>query len=95
MRYLSLPVLAIAAALSLTGVAGAAEKTVILNVDNMFCATCGPTVKKSLARIAGVKKADVSIARQTATVTFDDAVVDVAVLIGATTNAGYPSRLGN
>ena len=30
-----------------------------------------------------------------ATVTFDDAVASVAMLVAATTNAGYPSRPTN
>ncbi|MGH8507790.1 MAG: mercury resistance system periplasmic binding protein MerP [Gammaproteobacteria bacterium] len=71
----------------------AAERTVILNVDNMSCPTCAPIVKKSLMRIDGVILSDVSAETNTATVTFDDAKTGVAALIDATTNAGYPSRL--
>jgi periplasmic mercuric ion binding protein len=71
----------------------AGEKTVTLNVDNMYCASCGPVVKKSLARIEGVTTVEVSRETNTATVTFDDAKTSVAALIEATTDAGYPSRL--
>jgi len=71
----------------------AAERTAILNVDNMSCPTCAPIVKKSLMRIEGVIILDVSAETNTATVTFDDAKTSVAALIDATTNAGYPSRL--
>jgi len=71
----------------------AAERTVILNVDNMSCPTCAPIVKKSLMRIEGVIISDVSTEANTATVTFDDAKTDVSALIGATTDAGYPSRV--
>ncbi|MGH8522804.1 MAG: cation transporter [Gammaproteobacteria bacterium] len=71
----------------------AAERTVILNVDNMTCPACAPIVKKSLLRIEGVVISDVSAETNTATVTFDDAKTGVAALIDATTNAGYPSRL--
>ena len=71
----------------------AAERTVILNVDNMSCPACAPIVKTSLMRIEGVVISDVSTETNTATVTFDDAKTSVSSLIDATTNAGYPSRL--
>jgi mercuric ion binding protein len=71
----------------------AAEKTVTLRVDNMRCVTCPPVVKKSLGRIDGVSRVEVSLEAKTAMVTYDDAKADVAALIDATTDAGYPSRL--
>lgn len=70
-----------------------ATETVTLNVDNMYCASCGPVVRKSLARIGGVTKVEVSQEEHSAIVTFDDAKTGVAAFIEATTNAGYPSRL--
>lgn len=86
---------AIAIALLTAGPALAAERTVTLAVDNMTCATCGPTVKKALGRVAGVRDIDVATDKGTATVTFDDAKATVAALIAATTNAGYPARLSD
>ncbi|MGH8614916.1 MAG: cation transporter [Gammaproteobacteria bacterium] len=71
----------------------ATEKTVTLKVDNMYCPSCGPVVRKSLARIGGVTKVEVSQEEHSAIVTFDAAKTGVAALIEATTNAGYPSRL--
>ncbi|MGH8628200.1 MAG: mercury resistance system periplasmic binding protein MerP [Gammaproteobacteria bacterium] len=71
----------------------AAEKTVTLSVNNMTCATCPPVVKKSLGQIDGVSRVEVSLEAKTAIVTYDDAKTDVAALIGATTNAGYPSHV--
>lgn len=77
----------------------AGEKTVVLNVDNATCALCGPTVKKSLSRVKGVKSVLFKEANADsgaiATVTFDDATADVSELIAAATNAGYPARLKN
>lgn len=70
----------------------AADRSVTLAIDNMSCVTCVPTVKKSLTRVQGVKRVDVSIETRTATVVFDDKTTTVAALIGATANAGYPSR---
>jgi periplasmic mercuric ion binding protein len=77
----------------------AAEKTVVLNVDNATCALCAPIVKKTLSRVPGVnavqiKEAD-AMSGAVATVTFDDAVTNVSALIAATTNAGYPSHPAN
>ena len=78
---------------------GAAEKTVVLNVDNATCELCAPIVKKTLARVSGVKAVNVkeasAMSGAVATVTFDDAVANVPALIAATTDAGYPSHLAN
>ncbi|MBU6297481.1 MAG: cation transporter [Alphaproteobacteria bacterium] len=75
----------------------AAERTVTLDVRNANCELCAPIVKKSLARVPGVKAVAVKqtdqMADPVATVTFDDAVTNISALIAATTNAGYPSHL--
>lgn len=80
-------------ALGLVGssVAFAAEKTVTLAVQNMYCAACPHTVKSSLQSVPGVKAVSVSFEKKTAVVTFDDAKTNVKALTTATTNAGYPS----
>jgi mercuric ion binding protein len=79
--------------------ARAAEKTVVLDVDNAACDLCAPIVKRTLASVSGVKLVQVAEATATsgavATVTFDDATADVSKLIAATTNAGYPSHVRN
>lgn len=69
----------------------AAEKTVTLTVQNMYCAACPHTVKSSLQSVPGVKAVSVSFKNKTAIVTFDDAKTNVKALTTATTNAGYPS----
>ena len=83
---------AIATALSAAGTAIAADKTVTLAVDNMYCSACPYTVKQSLAKVAGVEAVRVSYEEKTATVTYDDQKTTVAALTAATTNAGYPSH---
>ncbi|MGQ0715618.1 MAG: cation transporter [Gemmatimonadaceae bacterium] len=92
MKLLSL--IAIAVVLS-ASVAFAADRTVKLDVANVSCETCGPIVKRALTRVPGVL--DVKVAETesaaVATVRFDDGRTDVASLIAATTNAGYPSRV--
>jgi len=69
----------------------AAERTVTLAVQNMYCAACPHTVKSSLQSVPGVKEVSVSYQYKTAVVTFDDAKANVKDLTAATTNAGYPS----
>lgn len=69
----------------------AAERTVTLAVQNMSCATCPITVRKSLQAVPGVARVVVSFQNKTAVVTYDDTKTDVKVLTAATTNAGYPS----
>lgn len=69
----------------------AAERTVTLAVQNMYCAACPSTVRKSLDRVPGVIKAVVSFQDKTAVVTYDDNKTDLSTLTAATTNAGYPS----
>ena len=73
----------------------AAERTVTLTVENMFCAACPHTVKSSLQSVPGVKVVSVSYEDKTAVVTFDDTKANVAALRTATTNAGYPSRVAD
>lgn len=43
--------------------------------------------------VDGVIKANVSLEKRAATVTFDDARTNSEALIQATTDAGYPSQL--
>jgi mercuric ion binding protein len=69
----------------------AAERTVTLAVQKMYCAACPHTVKASLEAVPGVVKTVVSYKDKTAVVTYDDSKADVKALVTATTNAGYPS----
>ena len=86
-----LAVVAFVSGLSASITAFAAERTVTLAVQNMYCATCPYTVKASLQRLPGVSEVVVSMQEKTATVTYDDAKASVKALTDATTNAGYPS----
>lgn len=92
MRFRTLAMATAIASLFASG-AAAAERTVTLKVDGMYCALCGPTVKKSLERVQGVTKVQVDSNKEIAVVTFDDAKADINALTKATTDAGYPSRL--
>lgn len=82
----------VSVALLASSAALAAERTVTLAVDKMTCASCPHIVKRALTRVSGVKRADVSFEEKRATVTFDDAVTNVAGLTEATADVGFPSR---
>lgn len=51
------------------------------------------SVKRSLTKIDGVTKADVSLEKAEAVVTFDDVKTTLEALTKATANAGYPSTV--
>ena len=74
-----------------TPTAMAAERTITLAVQNMYCAACPSIVKGSLEAVPGVGKVAVSYREKTATIVYDDAKADVNQLTSATTKAGYPS----
>jgi len=77
-------------ALSLAAMA-AGQQTAVLDVQNMTCGLCPITVKKALEKVPGVTEAKVDLDKRTATVKFDADKVDTAVLVKATTEAGFPS----
>jgi mercuric ion binding protein len=86
-----LAALAAALALIASSSAIAAERTITLAVQNMYCAACPHTVRASLKAVPGVENVTVSLQQKTAVVTYDDARTNVKALTAATTNAGYPS----
>ena len=88
-----LPLFALTVALlAPVGAVHAAERTVTLDVENMYCAACPHIVRQTLARLIGVQQVEVSYRTRTATVTFDDARTSITALTTATNDAGYPSR---
>ena len=78
-------------ALTLPALASATNKTIVLAIPTMDCATCPITIRLALMRVVGVSKAKVSYDEREARVTFDDAKTSVAALTKATTDVGYPS----
>ena len=71
----------------------ATPKTITLSVPTMNCSACPITVKKALHKVSGVSAAKVDFDKREATVMFDGAKTNVAALMRATTEAGYPSTL--
>jgi mercuric ion binding protein len=76
-------------------VLAAEPQTVVLDVQNMTCEPCPITVKKALDKVPGVAATKIDLAKKTATVKFDPERANVAALVQATTNAGYPSTAHN
>ena len=74
-----------------TAAFGANPQTVVLDVQNMTCELCPITVKSALGKVPGVAETNVDLATKTATVKFDPDKANVAALVKATTNAGFPS----
>lgn len=50
------------------------------------------SVTRSLQKVDGAKKADVSLEKKEAVVTYDDTKTTVETLTQATTKAGFPSK---
>ncbi len=73
--------------------ASADERTVTLEVDNLFCVTCPYIVKQALSRVPGVTEVEVSYQEKTAVVTFDDRETNAAALMAATAGTGFPSKV--
>ena len=72
-------------------VLAAQSQTVVLDIQNMTCEVCPITVEKALEKVPGVAAIKVDFDKKTATVKFDPDKANVAALVKATTNAGYPS----
>lgn len=77
----------------ISSTASAAVQTVTLSVPGMDCPVCPITVKKSLEKVAGVKKTKVEFKEREATITYDDAITNTDKLMQATKDAGYPSTV--
>ena len=92
-RSLMSALLAVGSLIVMVSPAWATPKTVSLSVPTMDCPVCPITVKQALLKVPGVTRADVSLDKRQATVTFDDTKTNGEALTRATTSAGYPSTL--
>ena len=68
-------------------------QTVVLDVQNMTCEFCPITVTKALRKVPGVADTKIDLGKKTATIKFDPDRANVASLVSATTDAGYPSSV--
>src|SRR6476661_712819 len=60
-----------------------------LQITGMTCASCVRRIEKSLNKLDGVAVAQVNLATEVATVTYDPNTIEVDELVGAVTAAGY------
>ena len=65
------------------------ETTVELPVTGMTCASCVARVERAIGKSQGVDKANVNLATEKATVTFDPGEVSTGDLVAAIEGAGY------
>jgi Cu+-exporting ATPase len=63
--------------------------SVTMGIKGMTCASCVASAEKALKGVKGVSDARVNLASEKATVDFDPALVDLAALEKAVTDAGY------
>ena len=66
-----------------------APERIDLPVGGMTCAACARSIERTLAATAGVERASVNLATETATVEYDPARVRVRDFIGAIEDLGY------
>lgn len=71
----------------------ATPQTAVLDVQNMTCSLCSITIQKALEKVPGVLNARVDYDHKTAIVKYDPDKANPSVLVKATTNAGFPSKL--
>lgn len=65
-----------------------------LDLTNMDCAVCPIAVRKALEKVRGVASAKVDFSTKRAEVVFDPEKALIGALTKATTNASYPSHVG-
>jgi len=70
----------------------ARTQCVRLNVASMSCASCVGRVDKALGAVPGVLDVNVNLASETATVTYAEGAVELADLLKAAQDAGYPAE---
>lgn len=76
----------------LTGLANAREVTVQIPVSGMTCGSCAVAVKKALTSVAGVKKVDVSVEQNRATVVYEDSQANEKQLRDAINKTGFKAE---
>ena len=66
-----------------------ATKNLILPVTGMTCASCAARIERGLKKVAGVESAQVNLANEQATITYDPQQVQPQGLVAAVENSGY------
>ena len=69
------------------------DRTVVLDIEKMTCATCPIIVRKAMQRVDGVKSADVDYESKLATVVFDEIRTTPEAISQASTDVGFPATV--
>jgi mercuric ion binding protein len=84
-------------AVILSGRAIAAEQSVTLRIENMYCASCPYIVQQTLVGVPGVTRVEITYQRAAAVVMavvdFEDTQADVTALTAATSSVGFPATV--
>lgn len=86
---------ALAAAVSGAGyglVVAPPERTAVLAIAGMTCASCAAAAERALRKVPGVSAASVNLATEKASVTYDPAAARMSALVAAVEAAGYGAR---
>ncbi len=75
------------------GLASAKEITTQIPVSGMTCGSCAVAVRKALTSLEGVKKADVSVEQNKATVVYEDSQVTEKQLREAINKTGFKAEV--
>ena len=78
---------------SAPAVSGESDRTVVLEIEKMTCATCPITVRKAIRRVDGVKSVDVDYESKLATVVFDEDRTTPEAISQASTDVGFPATV--
>ncbi len=70
-----------------------AETKGTFNIKGMHCASCVTVIEKSLKKIDGISDANVNLATEKATVTFDNKKVNNQQIFSAVENSGYKASI--
>ena len=76
----------------LAGLASAKEVTTQIPVSGMTCGSCAVAVRKALSSLEGVKKGDVSVEQNKATVVYEDSQVTEKQLREAINKTGFKAE---
>ncbi|MEZ5649617.1 MAG: heavy metal-associated domain-containing protein [Burkholderiaceae bacterium] len=64
-------------------------QTIELDVQGMTCGGCVASVKRLLSAVPGVSKAEVSLEKHAAVVTYDESATRPEALVAAVEDGGY------
>src|SRR5437879_4477649 len=66
-----------------------AESSAVLDIEGMTCASCAMRIEKGLKKVPGVKDANVNLATEKATVTYDPTLTNITQMVEKVEAVGY------